>query len=193
MTAQASSAAGRRRLFFAVWPDERTAESIAAVGRRMALAVDGRAMRPDTLHLTLAFLGSVDNMQYERLLALLAQENRDKWPGPFSLRLDRIDYWQHNGIIHATCSRPSEELQYLSNVLVLLAKSSGIPVRERRFVPHLTLVRKVRKLPVPASDADWTLDVDRFSLVESSLLASGARYRTLRGWTLPSHPLTRTA
>lgn len=57
------------RLFFALWPDADTVARLTAWARAAEELCGGRMMRPDTLHLTLAFLGATPRDQAEALIA----------------------------------------------------------------------------------------------------------------------------
>src|SRR5690606_25550965 len=60
-----------RRVFFALWPDECTAAVLSGWAQEAHAVCGGRIMRPDTLHLTLAFLGMVPHARIARLVTLL--------------------------------------------------------------------------------------------------------------------------
>jgi 2'-5' RNA ligase len=57
------------RIFFALWPDAEVMSHLAALGHSLA-SPGSRPMRPHSLHLTLAFLGSVTSAQLARLLLI---------------------------------------------------------------------------------------------------------------------------
>ena len=56
------------RLFFALWPDETTQGALYRTGKWMHKHWGGRLMRRDTLHLTLAFLGSMPAEQLDTVI-----------------------------------------------------------------------------------------------------------------------------
>src|SRR5690606_22910547 len=56
------------RLFFALWPSADDAARIAVWAHDAHAAVGGRIMRPETLHLTLAFLGATAAEQVNALV-----------------------------------------------------------------------------------------------------------------------------
>ncbi|WP_287719822.1 2'-5' RNA ligase family protein [Nitrosomonas sp.] len=56
-----SDAASSVRLFFALWPQEEARKQLARLARRIADQCAGRCVRPENLHLTLAFIGEVDS------------------------------------------------------------------------------------------------------------------------------------
>ena len=49
----------KKRLFFALWPDDEVREQIAADAGRTIERSDGRTVPPSNYHITLTFLGSV--------------------------------------------------------------------------------------------------------------------------------------
>ena len=62
-----------RRMFFALWPDDEATGHLSALAHSFA-AEGGRAIRPVSLHLTLAFVGSVTPGQVEDLERIAAEE-----------------------------------------------------------------------------------------------------------------------
>lgn len=55
------------RLFFALWPDAGTAAQLMDWARAAQVLCGGRMMRPETLHMTLAFLGETPSDAARRL------------------------------------------------------------------------------------------------------------------------------
>ncbi|HJV26602.1 MAG TPA: RNA 2',3'-cyclic phosphodiesterase [Aromatoleum sp.] len=167
------------RVFFALWPDEATASRLFCLSSDAHAACKGRRMRRDTIHLTLAFIGDVPP---ERLAQLLAVGDRVP-PAAFTLRIDRIAGWRHNRIIWAGADSAPEPLTSLVERLNAALAEADFPVEQRKFAPHVTLLRKAEgELPreeiVPP--IDWR--VRGFSLIESLRSHEGAQYVPLRTW-----------
>ena len=84
------SEARSRRVFFALWPDDEATGHLAALAHSFA-AEGGRAIRPVSLHLTLAFVGSVTPGQVEELERIAAGvrgwHNRRAWNVPVRARV----------------------------------------------------------------------------------------------------------
>ena len=57
----------RRRVFFALWPDEETRRALLRATRSAVRRCGGRATPSDNLHVTLAFLGPVTATLLERV------------------------------------------------------------------------------------------------------------------------------
>jgi len=168
------------RVFFALWPSPAVAGQLGKIADATAVTSGGRATRPDTIHLTLAFLGNVP----EARLPTLAQAAAEVWGDPFTLDIDRLGFWAHNHLVWAGSSAPHPALAPLQSRLqrTLLAAGFHVGGAARAFVPHVTLVRHVPAavdhpaLPAIASCA-WSNE--RFVLVRSTLSAQGSSYRII--------------
>ena len=170
------------RVFFALWPDAESASHLAALGHALASG-GGRAMRPATLHLTLAFIGSVTGAQCEVLRGVGESVHGE----PFDLSLDRLGFWPRRGILWAGCCQPPSLLHRLSAALDSgLAAAGFAPDRPggASLVPHVTLARRVRCRDLPRLETPIRWRVGSFALVESHLHPSAASYRILAEFPL---------
>lgn len=170
------------RLFFALWPADEVAGALHATARAAHAGCGGRTMRRDTLHITLAFLGSV---AAARVAAAEAAAGRMSAPA-FELELDRLGYWKHNRIVWAGCSAPPPALLDLASALTQELRAEGFMLDERPFAAHATLVRNARCASAPppllANPVRWP--ASDFALVESHAAAGGSRYAVRRRWPL---------
>ena len=182
--------AGKSRVFFALWPDARVRERLAAEARNLQRRLGGRATRPDTLHLTLLFIGDVDD---SRLAGLIRAAERVESPG-FVMCLDHAHCWRHNHIAYRGIRHPPAQLTDLVRLLAEQVERVGVGFDAKPFKPHVTLVRKADcdgfddsgnvETESPASDSVFWSARD-FVLVKSSLRPDGARYEQLGRWPLP--------
>jgi 2'-5' RNA ligase len=53
--------AGQSRVFFALWPDPAVRARLHAESLRLSRLLGGKPSQPDSLHLTLVFVGEVEN------------------------------------------------------------------------------------------------------------------------------------
>lgn len=171
-----------RRVFFALWPDDEAAGHLSALAGNLA-GSGGRPIRPAALHLTLVFVGSVTPTQVDQLHGIAAGVRAEA----FDLRLDRLGFWPQQGILWAGCNQPPPALRRLAESLAAALRAAGLVVDPRSgsaLVPHVTLARRVRgaSLPQLATPIQWR--VSGFSLVETHLQPSAARYRTLASFAL---------
>lgn len=169
-----------RRLFFALWPESPVRRGLAELGRAAQVVAGGRAMQPDTLHMTLAFLG---NIPVDRVWA--AEAVAAGLSGrSFDLHLDRLSHWKHNHIVWAGAARTPEALVQLADELAEGLREAGLELEKRPFAAHVTLLRDAKgnvELPRPVPLVWPARD---FVLVESKLTSAGARYEVVGRWPL---------
>jgi len=137
-------------------------------------------MRPETLHLTLAFVGDVAPARLPRLCAI---GDGIPWP-ELVLKLDHLGYWPHNHIVWAGCRQTPPALAELVQQLSEALGTAGFELPLRPFRPHVTLARKVVVQDWRAPEFEpmaWHVGGAR--LVMSERDASGAHYRALAHWT----------
>ena len=163
------------RTFLALWPDDGVRAQLAERSTTAARACAGRAPHPDTLHLTLVFIGTTPA---DRIAALTAMMDAVDVPACL-LRFDRSGWFRQSGVAWLGVREPPAPLSALQDALARGASRLGFSLDVRPYVPHLTLARDVRK-PLPDrvfAPLDWR--VESCVLVASELLPSGPRYRIL--------------
>jgi 2'-5' RNA ligase len=181
MTASDANGNANQRLFFALWPEPGLQRTLAdqaaqALGERRA-----KRLPAENLHITLAFLGEVDAATRacaEAAAGRLAAE-------PFTLSLDRLGYWPRKGLLWAGPTDQPPALEALAADLnATLAADCGHQPDNRPFRAHVTLARKVPKMPgrIAIDPLEWP--VTRFVLVASELGKGGARYTIVGEWPL---------
>jgi 2'-5' RNA ligase len=173
-------AVATQRLFFALWPGPELQLALARLGRELLGRERGRPVAADNLHLTLAFLGSVDagaRACLERAAEALRGE-------PFTLRFDRAGWFPRPKVFWLGCPDTPAPLAALVEGLRSAQRGCGLEPEARPWAAHLTLARKVarRPRPLPFAPVEWP--VARFALVESHTGPEGVRYEPLRFWPL---------
>ncbi len=152
-------------------------------------------VRPESIHLTLKFLGYVDSSLVSQLLSVL-EPIGEKHP-PFSVDVQGLGVFpqvKHPRIFWVGLTGHTQALQDLVFEIDVVLESLGFPPEEKNYHPHLTLARIKREnaevgsalIQTRALESDQhlgTLIVDRFTLFQSDLDSSGARYTSL--WTVP--------
>ena len=130
----------RRRVFFAVWPDDEFCTRLSAAAAPLLSGLEGRRLGAADWHVTLCFIGSVDEsvllMLDERAAALTARS--------FALQFDRIEYWTEARVVAATAEHVPPAAVDLARSLRELARSIGLSPDDRPLRPHLTLMRGVQ-------------------------------------------------
>lgn len=181
-----SSVAPSVRLFFALWPQEAVRKQLARLARRIADQCAGRCVRPENLHLTLAFIGEVDSS----VVPILRQAGSVIHRTSFDLLLDKLHCWGKGSIIAAGVSQPCGELTVLVQDLRNQLSAAGVRYDTVKFVPHVTLVRNAKRepeqkhFPETIPPIDWV--ADRWSLVQSRPTPYGSAYQSLADWALAS-------
>jgi 2'-5' RNA ligase len=120
-------------------------ERLAAYARAAQARCGGRMMRPQNLHLTLAFLGDTDASRLEALSAVAARVV----PQRFALEVDRVEHWRHNRIVWAGASGMPGELARMTDELRAALDAAGFRYDRKPFVPHVTLLRDAHAAALP--------------------------------------------
>ena len=167
------------RLFFALWPDDAVRAQLARWSRELHAVCGGRPTRDENLHLTLAFLGSVE----EARAAEVERAATEVAPRAVTLVLDRPGYWKHNRIAWAGASVVPPELESVVSELRSALARSHIGFDPKGFVSHVTLLREAGEPgAMPAlKPIEWHLD--GFALVQSVTSPGRSRYQIRKSWT----------
>ena len=166
------------RLFFALWPDDGVRARLARWSRELRAVCGGRAVRPENLHVTLAFLGSVEDGRIEEVERAAGEVA----PRAVSLVLDQPGYWKHNRIVWAGASAAPPELEELVLELRNALARSRIGFDSKPFASHVTLLREAREPRAMPELEPIRWEVDGFALLRSQLLARGGGYEILNSW-----------
>ena len=144
---------------------------------------DVRWLDPDAVHLTLAFIGEVDDSARDRIEGALS---RVEAPA-LAVELHGIGYFPLRGPPRVlwTGASPAEALGRLAASVRRELARAGHPPERRKFAPHVTLARFRRPPPSPALQGylgthslfrSPAVRVESFRLFSSVLRPSGARY-----------------
>jgi 2'-5' RNA ligase len=156
-------------------------------------------IRPEQVHLTLAFLGSVDADSLPELKEALERAALHSFVKPFDLHLQGIGRFGHAGrgqVLWMGLEGELGQLSMLSSV-VDAACAPFTARRERRtFNPHVTIAR-CEKLPLEDFERvkgllhrvfvrTMSWKVESFQLMRSHLKPTGAEYEILESFVLGS-------
>lgn len=150
------------RLFLALWPDDAVRARIVAAQRCWDWPARAAVMPPDRLHLTLHFLGEVEEGAARALAAALPPP-----AAPFTLQLDRAALWPQ-GIAVLEPSAVPAGLGALHAELGGLLRARGLRVETRSFRPHVTLARHAQGALPPAGSRPFEWRVGGYALVHSN-------------------------
>jgi 2'-5' RNA ligase len=164
------------RLFLALVPPPELRQRLGELADIAHARCGGRRMPDEALHVTLAFLGEVQEANAAELVEWvqgLAIE-----PGEW-----HINDWgcfRRPGIVWVGDHAPDPALERLQDRLWGTFESLGLGTRPTRFIPHVTLLRRAVTLQLqglPSVDLTWSYN--QFELIRSVTDERGAHYRTL--------------
>jgi 2'-5' RNA ligase len=183
------------RLFIGVELPDRVKADAAAVTEALRNRVSRFAPRASirwveraNLHITLWFLGEVDEIRAQRLVTVLEEPLKVK---PFTVRFDRCGAFPHGNNLRVfwiglACG--TQELVTLHAEVRGRVVPLGFEAEARPYSPHLTVarVKEIRRSSVPAIRKalnSTTLDADflvtSLTLFRSRLSPKGSQYESV--------------
>lgn len=173
----------KKRLFVAINLPEEVKKKIHETFIKLVPERGYKPVKQENLHLTLAFLGYLDESQEKQVKEKLASVKQEK----FSLRLQDLGHF-HYRVIWLGATEGSKQAQELFEKV-----KQALSLEEERFSSHITLVRirhpnkkEARQLMEKLSQKkfDETIEVSSFELMESVLSREGPTYSMLRKYPL---------
>jgi len=155
-----------------------------------AMLAGWRWLDPSGIHLTLRFLGEVD----EAVDAAARRGWRAAAASSFRcrVRLEGLGCFPPRGRpsvlwVGVAETGPDRQLARLAANVESAARDAGFEPLRRPFLPHLTLARSGKSRPaMPPDERGFTsrakIEIDRLTLFRSELLRTGARYTVLDRW-----------
>ncbi|WP_346830873.1 RNA 2',3'-cyclic phosphodiesterase [Pseudomonas abietaniphila] len=166
------------RLFFALTCSAPLRKAISQ-WRALLSPRAGRPVPAANFHLTLLFLGSVDQAQ---IAEICTTASKIKVPGKqLTLVLDRLEVWRKSKALVLTPEDAPPELMRLSYALEQAMLRFGQDQEHKEFRPHLTLARDYQyAVPEAGSPPEFFLRADRFGLYQSHK----GQYNPVADWSL---------
>lgn len=164
----------QRRLFLALWPDDRMRKRLAQAARQWSR----QPVNAANLHMTLHFLGgcTVEQLQcYSHEISRITFE-------PFEISLDYLGGWARSSIQWLGASEAPQALNVLVDALRGALVQCGYQPDERHFVPHVTLSRNERNPSIKAGLPAIKWWVSGFVLAESVRVDGAVHYRVIERW-----------
>jgi RNA 2',3'-cyclic 3'-phosphodiesterase len=169
------------KLFFALWPDEHVRRALWNTGGRLHDVWNGRRMKPDTLHMTLVFMGDTPDSRLEELRQLAGRVLGDT----FQIRFKQAACWRHNKVGFLSPEDTPPALVQLVYGLEEGLEAAEFQFDQRTYKPHITLLRNTRcTTQVVFEPIVW--NPEEFVLVASNQSDHGPTYQLLGRWKL--HP-----
>ncbi|QOR40647.1 RNA 2',3'-cyclic phosphodiesterase [Billgrantia diversa] len=164
------------RLFLALMPPPELRERLGELAEIAHARCGGRRMPDESLHLTLAFLGEVE----EARAAELVEWVQGLTIPPGEWHLDCWGGFRRPGIVWVGAQAADPALSQLQGRLWSTLEPLGFGTRPTQFVPHVTLLRRAATLPLeylPPIELSWFYN--QLELIQSITDERGARYRRL--------------
>ena len=165
-----------KRLFFALWPDDRQRDRLRDVINSVAKTVEGRAVDRRSWHVTLCFVGEFEESQIPELQEIAGRIEVE----PFHLVFDRMEFWARPRIATLVAATVPTELQDLVGSLNGVLQVMGVVPEHRNFRPHITVARNARTFTTERLTQRATTEWSGFQLMESVSGPGGVSYIPLK-------------
>ncbi len=185
----------RVRLFFAIELDDALRSALDQAVAPLRATESSLAWVPaDKLHLTMKFLGDVDETEGARLVS--AADEVAARQAPFAMTLGGVGAFPNfrRPRVVWMAVEPDARIELLHHDLEIACADAGYEVEGRPFRPHITLARVRDSLPHERARAlarasrrvafAATTDVGSLALLESTTGPAGTPYRRLHAATL---------
>lgn len=172
------------RLFVAVDVDEKLRERTKPLLNALSRLNGVKAVEPENLHITLLFLGEVE----ERRLPAIEDSLSSVEFSPFTLTFEGVGAFpnEKNPRVVWVGVKDSGELKKLADSVYEKLKKLGFR-RDKEFAAHMTVARVKRKNPEVSdiiskfsSESFGEVEVSNFKLKQSILTPKGPIYKDLR-------------
>lgn len=167
-----------KRLFLALWPDTILRQKLAYLNESI-IDKGLKKVKPHNLHVTLVFIGNVDNSTEQAIRQQLTQIVAK----PISIMFDQFTLWTKGGILSLTSSQQPTQLIDLVEQLKIIIEEEGVELDSRPYTAHITLARKARVKPIIVFEP-FSWQATQFVLVESVSTPLGVDYQLLANWPL---------
>lgn len=157
------------------------------VGALKPLCEGVRWERCEKLHVTLKFLGDVEELQTDKLTAAIGKLIPDF--SPFELKIEKLGGFpnlRNPRVLYIGLSE-NDELRAFQEKIEQKLGALGFVNERRRFTPHVTVGRVRRRLklkkPLPVSES-VSFKIDKIGIMKSELSNEGSVYTPLSLFTL---------
>ncbi|RKD93855.1 RNA 2',3'-cyclic phosphodiesterase [Halopiger aswanensis] len=183
------------RLFVSVDLPDELAEPVADLQAEFADAGGLNFTDPEQAHLTLKFLGDVDESRLSDIEDELEAAVEDAGVDPFEARFGGLGVFpslEYISVVWFGTETGGEELTRLHEAIEERTTAMGFDPEEHDFTPHVTLARMehaggkdlVQELVQERDPTIGEMRVDEVRLTESTLTSDGPVYSTVESFPL---------
>lgn len=175
------------RLFISLEIPDKAREAVAIIEQNLKRAgLVARFVKPEIVHLTIAFLAAVDENALPLLKKIVGRTNSQL--KPINLSFSTIDCFpgaESARIIFIQLAGEVDKLKMLARLLRGELKKEKIWFDEKSFHPHLTLARLKKRQNLTAlikkiKFKKIEFAADDIALIKSTLTSKGSVYKRLR-------------
>ncbi|WP_286265012.1 RNA 2',3'-cyclic phosphodiesterase [Thalassotalea atypica] len=150
--------------------------------RRDSLSTTFKATALENFHITLSFLGEINDHQRTSLVDYINTfiDNGVELPAT-TLAFSHVGIFTKPKVLYLGLTETPPWLLNLANSLKQKALALDIFQEQRSYFPHLTLFRKANYLP-KINNASLSITASTFSLYLSESTASGVTYTPIQTW-----------
>lgn len=165
-------------------------EARAALAASLSdIAIPGKPAPPQNWHITLRYIGAMDDVSVDRLVAGLDEA---KLGGPFTVKTTGLGAFPNPiraTVLWVGLGHGSTRLDQLSDTVQDVVDGIGLGREDRPFVGHVTLARirppvDVRRLIADVELPSVVIPVDEVTVFESVQAAGGAEYHPIERFPL---------
>ena len=166
-----------QRFFFGLWPDQSVRENLVCSTKETVQVSGGRAVAAENLHITVAFLGSINKAQLRKVRAVPPVT-----ASKFVITLDTLHFHRSSRMLWLVPREIPVELVLLRQSLWDGLEQAGCKREHRLYRPHLTLARRSQIVREVVKPVVWP--VTKLALLESVPAPKGVSYEVAQTWRL---------
>jgi 2'-5' RNA ligase len=182
------------RTFIAIELPQEIKDSLSRIQAQLkSSGADVKWVEPKNIHLTLKFLGEIDEKRLEKISAILEEVAKEK--GTFALRIASCGAFPKINsprVIWVGVDKGNRETEEIARGLEERIAKVGIPKEDRPFSSHITLGRTrsptnrqslaevLNKLAVDFAKENLEFKATKITLFKSTLTPKGPIYEVLK-------------
>ncbi|NND65782.1 MAG: RNA 2',3'-cyclic phosphodiesterase [Gammaproteobacteria bacterium] len=170
----------KQKLFFALMPNQQDVCAMAETLRKSNLEMSGTVQPPEKWHLTVAYLGWVE----QHLVGDFVEVGKLISSQSFPVTLGNLEYWPDAKVTVLTPSSIPTQFTRLFESLWQPLNNLGFKHQFPQFDPHVTLTRGQTVLSDKKLVEAIKWKIDEFMLVNSIKSDAGAHYSIIQRWSL---------
>lgn len=175
-----------KRLFLALVLSDDSKQHINTWRARNLDTLDNTPIPVDNYHVTLVYIGTVNNEQLKTLIKQVKQIKADS----FMLTINKTGYWQKPKVLHIMPTVIPPKLINLHRKVNLAVEQAGLTKEIRPYQPHVTLYRKIAPEQFKQLEEDGmpepntSININQFAIYESLSDAEGVHYQLIEKFDL---------